>query len=141
MGGAVHTEAALMRYAQRKIASHQPFHFTDELSYQNLAGSGMGFLPALAAVVAKVAPTIASVASTAAAVKGMRGSKADPNAIAEAILPEVRARLAAEGVNLPADAAKPITLAGVLDAFGEQYRPFVIGGVALLAAMLLMRRK
>lgn len=140
MGGYERTEAALLDYVQSKIARGERFHITDTLNSDVFGMSGMGFLPALAAVVTKLAPTVASVAATAASVKSMKsGGKIDANALAEAIAPEVKARLAAQGVNLPPDAAKQITLAGVLDAFGPSYRPFVIGGLALAGVLLLSR--
>lgn len=140
LGNYERTEAAILAYAQNKIAQGRPFYFSPSLNSDVFALNGMGFLPALAAAVVKIAPTVASVAGTAASIKSMKsGGKIDPNSLADAILPEVKAKLAAQGVNLPADAAKSITVAGVLDAFGPQYRPFVIGGLGLVGAVLLMR--
>lgn len=141
MGGYSATERALLEYAQNKLATGQPFYISPLLNSDALRGDGMGFLPALIAAVAAAAPTIANVVGTVAAVKGMKGAKqgADPNAVAAAILPSVKAQLQAQGVNLPDDAAGKITLAGVLDAFGESNRPLVIAGLAGLGVMVLLK--
>lgn len=140
MGGAYpRTEAVLLDYARRKIAAREPFWISSTLNSDVFGMAGMGFLTALVSAVASVAPQVAQAAATVGALKGGGSKAADPDAIAAAILPQVRQKLAAQNVALPPDVAASATRAGILDAFGEQNRPLVIGGAALLGVLLLLR--
>lgn len=144
VGPYANTERALLAYVQEKLRTGQPFWISADVNSDVLNGgmAGFGFLPALIAAVTAIAPTVANVVGTVAAVKGMSsggGKSASADQVAAAILPSVKAKLAADGVTLPADAAQSIVGASLLDSFGAQNRPLVIGGLGLLGLLLLMK--
>lgn len=91
---------------------------------------------------AQLAPQIASIAASVATIKGAKGPKSQASAdqLAASILPDVQARLAAQGISLPGgQPGQNIVAAGLLDAFGAANRPFVIGGAVLLGVLVLVK--
>lgn len=139
------TFAVLKKYVETKIANREPFYISPELNSDIIQFDGMGFIGAIISAVSSVAGVVAKVAPTVATVAGMTGGggskSAGPSAddIASVVSPLVQQKLAAQGVNLPADVAKQATAASLLDTFGAQNRPMVIAGLGLLGVLLLTR--
>lgn len=100
-------------------------------------GGNFGFISAVIAG----ATAVASVAGAVKSVKGSKKPKAqvDPAQLADAILPEVQAKLAANGVNVSTAQAREISMAAVLDVFGTNNRPFVLAGLGVVGLLLLKR--
>jgi hypothetical protein len=132
----------LKAYVDRKIAAGEPFYLSPEVNSETIGFDGMGFLNAIIAGIGAIAGTAASVAGTAASIKALKGGKAsasDADAVAAQIAPLVQQKLAAQGISLPGEVATQVTAAGILDTFGAENRPFVMVGLAGLAALVLLK--
>ena len=144
-------EAVIMQYVRSLIATGKPWYISRELNSGSVGLSGMGFWQAIAAAVSAIgstvvaaAPTVASLATTAATVEsltsgGKGGGGVDPNRVA-AMTERVKAKLAAQGVSLPDQVVKRASMAAIFDVFGYENRFYVMGGAALLFALLVLRR-
>jgi len=146
------TTQVLYDYAISRLQTGQPFYISDDFNSDVLAQNNMGFFAAVfaaaaavAAKVAVIAPKVAAVVSTAKAISnssgGSKSSAASVSAqdIADAVTPQVKAALAAQGVTLPNDVANKAVSASLLDSFGAQNRPYVIAGLAGLGLLLVFK--
>lgn len=145
----------LEAYVRRKLAAGQAFYITDELNSDALRSRGLGGLgffaeigSAIASAVGSISSVVGPAAQVAAAVHTIEGagggggsssSSVTPDQIAQAILPQVQAKLAAQGVTLPSDVAHQAVSASILDAFGPQYRPLVTAGLLGLGLAVLIK--
>lgn len=147
-------EQVLESYIRRKLSAGEPFYITRELNSERLRARGLGgfgFFAEIAAALASAAGSISSVVGPAAEVASVvhsvtgggggssSGSSVTPDQIATAVLPQVEAKLKADGVSLPSDLAHQAVTASILDAFGPQYRPLVIAGAVILGFAVLLK--
>lgn len=136
---APNTEAVLQDIVLENLRKNKPFYISDKVNSDVMkfpSGFGAGPLDFLGPI-GEIAGTIKAAVS-AANTTIPNTATPDADTIAAAILPQVTAKLQAQGIALPPGTQSKIVTASVIDAFGTSNQTIVVGGIALLGIAVLI---